>query len=206
MEPVSRHLTSQVLRSRFTFWLKSGDPISCSRETSGANQWKHFKTDFIGPLRWFPVATDRIARVRQKVGRALPLGSNRPTQKQVAVQSFDVLPQVLSWAVKTPTLTTQGGSLMNWTLVQAEDVPIPVAGHLPQLCYYTPRCRFSRASGGEVTYFAITVWFRLLRSTWIFPVWSCSVLHSLRNELYRRSKVTCFRTAWGTLENECFPS
>ena len=39
------------------------------RETSGADQWNPFKTDFIGPLRWFPVATDLIVGLSRKVDR-----------------------------------------------------------------------------------------------------------------------------------------
>ena len=41
------------------------------RETSGADQWNHFKTDLIGPLHWFPIATDRIARLSQTVDLVL---------------------------------------------------------------------------------------------------------------------------------------
>lgn len=44
------------------------------RETSEVDRWKWSWTDFIGPLSWFPVATDRIERLSQKVDR----GFNRP--------------------------------------------------------------------------------------------------------------------------------
>ena len=41
------------------------------RETSGAEQWNQFQTDFTGPLRSFPVATDLITRLSQKIDRDL---------------------------------------------------------------------------------------------------------------------------------------
>ena len=46
--------------------MRSGQSL---REPSGADQWTNFKTDFIGPLHWFPVATDLIARLSQEVDR-----------------------------------------------------------------------------------------------------------------------------------------
>ena len=36
-------------------------------QTSGADQWNHFKTNSTGPLYWFPAATDEIVRMSQKV-------------------------------------------------------------------------------------------------------------------------------------------
>ena len=41
------------------------------RETSGADQWDRFKSDFTGPFHWFPVATDLIACLNQKVDRVV---------------------------------------------------------------------------------------------------------------------------------------
>ena len=41
------------------------------RKTSGADQRIHLQTDLIGPLHWFPVATDRFARLSGKVSRGL---------------------------------------------------------------------------------------------------------------------------------------
>ena len=41
------------------------------QDTSGADQWNHFKTDCFGPLHRFPLATDRISRPSQRVDRSL---------------------------------------------------------------------------------------------------------------------------------------
>ena len=41
------------------------------RETNGADQWNKFKNEFLGPLHWFPAATDPIARLSQKVDRGI---------------------------------------------------------------------------------------------------------------------------------------
>ena len=56
---------------------EGSDPLSDSvprsdqlpRETSGANQRNRVSFDFIGPLHWFPVATDRIVVLSPKVDR-----------------------------------------------------------------------------------------------------------------------------------------
>ena len=40
-------------------------------ETSGADQCNQRIRDFIDPLHWFPVATDRIVGLSPKVGRGL---------------------------------------------------------------------------------------------------------------------------------------
>ena len=54
---------------------KSPDPFSDSivqpdqslQENSSVDQRKHFKSDFTGPLHWFPAAADLIARLSQKL-------------------------------------------------------------------------------------------------------------------------------------------
>ena len=59
------------------------DPLSGSvvrldqllQETSGADLWNQSWNDFIGPFHWFPVQTDRIVRLGQKVDQGLTQSS-----------------------------------------------------------------------------------------------------------------------------------
>ena len=46
-------------------------PDQLQWETSKADPSNHLKTDFIGPLHWFPAATDLIAWLSQEVDEGL---------------------------------------------------------------------------------------------------------------------------------------
>ena len=69
---------SRTIASEYLCFLQASDQLSDSvsrsdvllRKTSGADQWNQFKTDLTGPLRWFPVGTDRISWLRKWI-RAL---------------------------------------------------------------------------------------------------------------------------------------
>ena len=56
------------LKAPVHFLTRSCSPISHWGKPVGADdQWNQFKTDVFGPLHWFPMATDLIARPSQKV-------------------------------------------------------------------------------------------------------------------------------------------
>ena len=76
--PVSRQIRNRFLYVQW--WSILTDHIHLSdsvvrpdyllRETSGADRWNYFKTDFIGRLHWFTIATDLIARLSRKSDRS----------------------------------------------------------------------------------------------------------------------------------------
>ena len=88
------------------FLTRSCDPIS----RYGKPVERMFKTDFIGPLHWFSVRTDVIARLCQKVDRGLfetvasyilwPLNC-APAQKDVLTLAFQSLMGLISLRLST---------------------------------------------------------------------------------------------------------
>ena len=58
------------------------------RETGGSDQRNQFKTDFTGPLHWFPVGANWIARLSQKVDRVLQEQSISVLRADLLLQEF----------------------------------------------------------------------------------------------------------------------
>ena len=60
----------QTLKAPIHFMTQSHDQISCCRKpVEWTDEIGPTSNDFIAPLHWFPVATDRIARLSQKGAR-----------------------------------------------------------------------------------------------------------------------------------------